>query len=475
MSKKVRLISIVLLVSAAIAFAYFLSGGLEKNSLDPEVTQDETETGYPYSSQLLTPAQMKEDLEQLQADLAAVHPKTETGVPQELDEAFTRAFERVKNPMTTGEFYSIVAAPPCILGDAHTTIYPLEGGLQLSADIRVVGNKLYVIEGVNFEPGDELISLGGISVERVFALAESVVSTENPYWRNYRLPTLLKYETLRQLGEFKGGQAVEAGVIRNGKNMTVIAEFSHNYAPQKQGFNKGPDPYDYRLNTEAGLCVFKLRNCISDKDFSTFLAEMFGAIASEDIQHLIVDLRGNPGGTIGVLNEFLRYINVDEYTTNGYVTRLSQAACEKKGVFALGGLINTSGPKPIKNRKVEELVYDGDIYILIDNGTFSAANLFATILVDNGLATTVGEPSGNAPSFYADILQFQLKHSKLFYTISSSKLLRPDTELEGDSDALNPDIPVECTVQDYLAGRDPAYERILTLIKQGGDEANVQK
>lgn len=413
----------------------------------------------PGRGQYLSPEEMEADLNQLEADIAAVHPLTGAGVPPELDAAFAEAYGQVGAGMTVGEFYTVAAGPLSALGDAHTLVYPPQGG-GLAADLKVIDGRLYALGGKNLKPGDELLSLGGVSIEAVLVLAEKIIPAENPYWRQYRIVGSLNEQTLISLGAQVEQGRVEARLRRQGEEMAVSLSFNGGWQPQ-------PPDYEYTLNIEERTCHFQLRMCISDRKYSDFIYGMFEAIQVNEIEHLVLDLRGNPGGTAGVLSEFLRYIDIEEYKDYGFAPRMSQAVADNKGILALGTVVASGGPKVVKNRRSKDFLFGGDIYLLIDNGTFSAANMFGVVLADNKLATLVGEPSGNAPSFFADILPFQLVNSGLSYTISTSKLLAPGLVLQGDLDALYPDYPVRYTIDDYVNKRDLALEEAMRLIREG--------
>ena len=79
----------------------------------------------------------------------------------------------------------------------------------------------------------------------------------------------------------------------------------------------------------------------------------------------------------------------------------------------------------IINMDVETL-FDGDIYVLTSNGTFSSATLIAEILQDNGFAKVVGEKCGNMPEGYGEVVAFQTPDSILTFQISSKHFERID-------------------------------------------------
>jgi len=182
-----------------------------------------------------------------------------------------------------------------------------------------------------------------------------------------------------------------------------------------------------------------------------------------DYQNIIIDLRGNTGGNSMVVVEFLRYIDVRTYSLGKkMLVRLSDDAQKQRGYLGNSGLFSVSLEK-MKNRIFEQLKFNGSIYVLIDNATYSAGSDFATTLSDNELATTIGRPTGGRPTSYGDLLNFQLNHSKISYSISHKQFIRASKEKRYD-DALYPDYEVIYTIEDILEGRDLDMGKALELI-----------
>jgi hypothetical protein len=71
-------------------------------------------------------------------------------------------------------------------------------------------------------------------------------------------------------------------------------------------------------------------------------------------------------------------------------------------------------------------------------------------------AVFVGEPTGARPNLYGDVRPVQMPSSGLVAHVSSRYWPKA-----GDTDTrttLDPDVRVEWTVRDFLAGRDPVLD-----------------
>ena len=96
---------------------------------------------------------------------------------------------------------------------------------------------------------------------------------------------------------------------------------------------------------------------------------------------------------------------------------------------------------PTKKPYSRKRRFDGEVYMLIDNGTFSAGSIFAGMFNHYEMGTSLGQPTGNLASFYADpIMWSKLPNSAIWFQVSTSYQVAPDgnTRLE----AVHPDVEV---------------------------------
>lgn len=484
MGKKSRhalvIISILIISIGLYSNRYKLVRALFKEVEYPEfqVTKD--------ISDILSKQEMKEDLNQLRKDIEEVHPKTNDGLNKEMKLAFEEANKLIEEPMTISDFSIIISEIVCMLQDAHTSVNGLYlRDLNLPMKMRVVDNKFYIISGKDLEPKDKLVSLGGVPIEDIYEKVKKRVPAENIYWLNRQFRNLLTFEsTLIQMGAKIEDKQIEVVVNRDGDIITIPMKFGDvEFTPLQTTQNAKKyktypvdvsyhPQFSYYIDKDNDLCHFILKSCNNTPEYRTFLEMMFKDIKENNIKNIAVDLRGNPGGSTMVINEFLRYIDVDQYKGFGVTRRLSEQAAEQRS-----HIISTKGekktkPSITKNKKIKEFLFSGDIYALIDDGTFSAATHFGTIIKDNEIGTLIGEPTGNAPNSYGDILFFQMKNSELLYNISYSEWIRPEKG-KRDYYALYPDIQVSYGIDDYIEGRDLVMETLLKVIEERVSSKNL--
>ncbi|MBQ6806603.1 MAG: S41 family peptidase, partial [Lachnospiraceae bacterium] len=186
--------------------------------------------------------------------------------------------------------------------------------------------------------------------------------------------------------------------------------------------------------------IFTLKSCIHNEEYEKVLGDFFGEVFANDIQNVVVDLRGNGGGSSQVANEFITYLNVDEYDSWDNAVRFGWYLWKNEDIKHT-------------NQKKEQ-VFNGEIFVLTDVWSYSSAMDFAMLIMDNDIGTVVGEPSGNLPDSYGDILTFQMPNSKLIMTVSHKRWYRIDQTKTGE-----PIMP------DYETSSTEALDKVYELIQ----------
>lgn len=151
---------------------------------------------------------------------------------------------------------------------------------------------------------------------------------------------------------------------------------------------------------------------------------------------LILDLRGNLGGTDVLGTEVASHLVPSSYT----YYRLSA----RQG----NGKWTQPSPAPIAAKPP---TYTRPLAVLIDEGTFSAADNLAAFLRDERPAIFVGRPTGGGTGAPRDIT---LPRSCAHVSFSTMRVFSPKGRMiEGAG--TTPDIAVQWTRSDYSLGRDP--------------------
>lgn len=384
------------------------------------------ETGYSKPVEaILTQKEALEDLECAMYYLDKCHPLFYHEMPTEVAVRYQEVLAQLEGmeTVTVCQLSQKIEYVFAALRDAHTYV-------KENPEIRHYMKDIYKFN----EKNAELVALNGMEMEELLEQTKEMYSYETKSWQLH----MLKNDISSAEGLMFLGIGTDKGVEYTYENpdgtresetyftddfLTYEEYVAYNDIEQEEN---GEEPFVYfEIDEEKSLALLTLDSCKYNQEYTDCLAEMFTQVKEKGIEHVAVDLRNNGGGNSMVADEFIRYLNVDSFEQGTNRWRL--------GWFVLPFHESTA-----ENKKYENLLYEGDVYVLTSSASFSSAMLFAQWIVDNDLGTLIGEAPGNTPNGYGDITMFILPNSGLFMQISTKEFIRADKE--NPSDLVDPDI-----------------------------------
>ncbi len=166
------------------------------------------------------------------------------------------------------------------------------------------------------------------------------------------------------------------------------------------------------------------------EELRTGLAEL----ASQGVERVVLDLRGNGGGLVDAAVEI-----ASQFLKDGNVLREIKRGGQERFY-------------PVKS--VRSPAHDWETLVLVDAGTASASEIVAGALRDEKGALLIGEKTYGKGSVQ-EVHEFS-DGSSLHVTVA--RWLTPERH-EIDKNGLQPDITVNITQEDRDAGRDPQLAR----------------
>lgn len=249
-----------------------------------------------------------------------------------------------------------------------------------------------------------------------------------------------------------------------------------------------------RLSFPANLLAYPVAWYMGVGYFENFLEDMFEEMKEERVTTLIVDMRWNGGGSSSYGDQLLYYLDTPpklrsisvairfsplyrEFFPEKYADYAAAYAKKYDGKQLPDSLIVTSDFvladsseggffQNVMERKSDyyikpnRTVFKGNVYFLVGDGTYSSAIILASLVKDNKLFMTVGQPTRGRPSHYGETLVLKLPNSGIVCRISCKKFFRPDT-VKDSEDALYPDVIIWPTFEDVKYGRDSVFEWVL--------------
>jgi Peptidase family S41 len=201
---------------------------------------------------------------------------------------------------------------------------------------------------------------------------------------------------------------------------------------------QSPDSYQFSI-PKPGIGLIDFRALENLPRFQKFLEVTFTEIQRQKLQVLIVDLRNNGGDS--ALGDALL-----DYLTNKPFRQFSRAEVKVSTQFEaylkvrgseipwpsrspIGSIVKLEFPfiSPTPN----PLRFNGKLYVLIDDPTFSSASAFASTIKDFKLGVLVGTETSGHPTSCGEIYSFNLPNTRLEVGVSSKYFVRPSGQDDG--------------------------------------------
>jgi len=174
-----------------------------------------------------------------------------------------------------------------------------------------------------------------------------------------------------------------------------------------------------------------------------FLEETFTKLRTEGIDRLIIDLRGNGGGSPHNSAFFLKYLIPQEFRYSN-IAPLSELADLKTPIT------------PAKN------CFEGKVYVLIDGGCFSSTGHLLSLLRYYKIGTFIGETTSASYSCNTNGVPYTLPHTGL--SLFCPKYVY-ETAVNGfrRADGISPDYEVKESFKDVLSAKDTMLEYTISI------------
>lgn len=434
--------------------------------------------------EMLTPAEMKQDLDRLSGDLLQAHPATVEGFTASQRKCVEEAHARCQKPMSIREFRLVAAKVASMLDDPDTWVHRRkEGqdlfGLTVDLPVRWFDEGLYVTETTRqLRKGDKIFSIGGRTPERLLQEYRQSVGHDNVVEMKVELATNLRFERVLESWQVleRNSDYVEVEYQRGGQAGHVRLALERR--PVAVAIGNGPAIRGGFDAARSLLVIMPLRFCLDDempKEIEAAFDRWYSGAGSQRARETVIDLRKGPDDGLSFLTgKLIHHLDVPAYKDCHFYTRYSNpyrrslelllpdARMLQTKAARHDGLVGGCD-KPVTNHRVpENLRFSGRVWVLVSPHSARTDVQFACVLQDNNLATIVGEQPGCTSSRGLSEMILQLPVSKLLYAITYDRLVRPDLT---KGEALIPDVIVPTRIEDVVAGRDPQMEKIYTLIQ----------
>lgn len=394
----------------------------------------------------------------------------------DMDARYQKYEAALKVAPTLGEAFRIVAAFLAGLHDSHTYFVPPSISYRFDYGFRMqmIGDRCFITEvragsdaASKIHPGDEILKLGTYAVHR-----DDYSDIE--YYLNSLAP-----------------QGEMALLLRDPQGTTRSEAVRTKFLPGKKVGNLtlgagGGDMWNLILRQESLSHMLRQRWVEIGDTFIwkipafNMTPDEIGGIMSKANKHgaLVIDLRGNPGGSIDSLVDLAGYFFDHDVTIATPIGRKH----EKEIIAKPRG-------KP----------FTGKLFVLVDGGSASASELFARTIQLNHRATVLGDLTAGAV-MESKIYPFQIGVGFQSYFVGRSVVGTSSSTATGGNDLLvfyaasithddlimtdgkslektgvTPDTMILPTAADLAAGRDPVLSQAVALAGAKLDPAAAGK
>lgn len=397
--------------------------------------------------------------------------------------------------MPASDFLYQLRVAVAMLNCSHTAILAQGTGqymLEWPLDLLVHEGKAYVLwdrRGKNeIAVGQEILAINGRPVKELYSNLAGIMGTDsssgevhlekaatlfNRIMPMLGLPALYEYQLLHSDGSQSTVSLprLDPKVLDDSK---LYAEWMAR-EPLKS----------YEIFNENSA-IIRL-NYIDEVADQTPVVEWFRDLSEKKIGNLIVDLRGNPGGDTNNVAYFFSYFATKPFQDEAYSEirhsgRYESLRYSNNMVYSetepfVGDLSEYQAPTAGHYKKiggetfkpVSEFGYRGQVYVLTDSGTTSAAVWLARVLAEQG-AVTIGTETGGG--FYSTNA---LKFNRVRLADTGLELYLPliRSVFSNNMNSLNipqnrgliPRYEVKASLKDKLYGSDSILDFTLDLIK----------
>ena len=459
---------------------------------------------------------LKEDLTLYKLALETSHPALYWHISRDsLDAAFKRSYSQLNKPLTVSEFHKVIRSLTATIGDYHmdTRLPSLYAHLQSKKgkyfpfDITYANDKGYIFNNNSDDPaipiGSEVVKINNEPLDSITKQLFKYIIIDNNA-ETFKCRTLSNSFATYYNGFYGQPEWFTVELKHSGERKTAkvkalpINQIEYNKVQNNSNKKKMSSPFippspkllALHFLPESSTAVLQIKvfsdgyNTQHGQDFISYIDSTFLEIEQRNIRNIIIDIRGNPGGSSGNGSYLFSYLTQKAFTEGQYMELKSiplkywsfAGIKDSKGdsvIFEEEDFIRTSeGTYRLKDYPTLQTIqpktnnFTGNVYLLIDGLVGSQASSFASLVHHFKRGILVGEETGgnyngNTGGTWGNLT---LPNSELEIQMFVFKIVRFNAQSQ-ESKGVRPDITTHSSIQNKLSGKDLELGTALNLIK----------
>ena len=455
--------------TAAIAFAASLLTPACASAQEPRAR---TQTG----EKVFTAEQARADFDALYAGLIEAHADLFAATPRSmLDQVHAEIRNGLDRPMTRLELSILFQTFTARARHSHARIdFPIEeygafraaGGLAPPFGVSIRNGAVYIdgAQSAGLRNGDRLVSINGEPAALFLSRLARHLSAETPrfnhtlvelyfpgvFWLEYGAPETLQLELRR------GEETIRLNLDPAEPGAPAEpAETPFSLAGREARLMESgvaylrPGPFS---NTEPGASPW------DPTRFTAFIDAAFEDFIAAGADHLILDLRDNPGGDNAFSDPMIAWfadapfsfasefrVRVSPQTTASNQARLDEGGGEMSARYAAlfaeaenGEMVQLDIDRTAPRAGAR---FQGEVHVLVNRYSFSNAVTVAALIQDYGFGTVYGETTADMATTYGAMEHFTLPETGIRVAYPKAHIIRPNGE--ADPHPLTPDTALD--------------------------------
>ncbi len=458
--------------------------------------------------------ELQEDFNLLRKILEKKHPSLYWYTPKDsMDRYFDKAYSNISDSMTELRFaWNILSPITHVIRCGHTSVEMSKGWNKYMKHRQIPSFPLFiksckdtfvVIGNLNREdsilkPGTIITSINGFqnkqTIKYIFnclpldGYADNVnyirISSNFPYLHRNVFGLYKKYE-VGYIDSFGVNKITTIPMYTplniSNKKIKIIPTVKRSRKIQKEKLRENYRSLKFETNLNTATLTLNTFSRGKGKHLRSFLRKSFKKIEANKINNLILDIRGNGGGDVGMYILLTKYLRMKPFKVADTAYSISKSLAPY-GSFITDRFINNIGLFFLTKKRKDGNYhfgywerhsfkpkinhhFNGQLYVLINGLTFSASTLFCNAIKGQSNVKLVGEETGggwygNSGIMIPDII---LPNTKLKVRLPLFKIVQYN-HIETKGTGVIPDIYIPQTVDAVKNGIDLKMETVKEMI-----------
>lgn len=411
---------------------------------------------------------------------------------ERMDVVFDSMYQNIKQPMTALEFYAYITPLVSVIKDGHNYVHPGDDVVEyynkneLFFPFHVIystGKKLFIDMNLSSDStvvvGTEILSINSISVEKIW---NELIRRQPRDGYNETYPTWILNNWFREYYSYVFGhpksfeieiKTTENKIIQKNivaLNKDIITETRKKIYPERKMVNENLEAITLQSTDSTKTAILEIKT-FSEKikkefnqPFKKTINEIFEQIKNNQTENLILDLRNNQGGASEYGIHLVSYLLSQPFLfTSAYysVNKKANSTAENRLKKVKNSFIKVQQPK--KNN------FKGNLFVLINGGSFSCSGMVSSCLATNKRAIFIGEETGGNKTVLTSTFMLNKKT-----TLPNTKIIcdKPDYQTiikditTNDGHGTFPTYLIQPTINDIIQNNDVVLNYALELIRK---------